>query len=71
MKEATRLIEKVKYQMERFSDMLSEGLSKPKKKFISQIIYGIQASRDVKLSNISRALGENIKLIKTPESVIS
>lgn len=42
-----------------------QDLSKPKRKFISQIIYGIQASRDVKLSNISRALGEEIPLIKT------
>lgn len=31
------------------------------------MIYGIQASKDVKLSNISRALKENIPLIKTED----
>ncbi|HIE43834.1 MAG TPA: hypothetical protein EYP78_03435 [Candidatus Omnitrophica bacterium] len=29
------------------------------------MIYGIQASKDIKLSNVSRALGEEIPLIKT------
>jgi len=30
-----------------------------------QMLYGIQASKDVKLSNISRSLNEQIPLIKT------
>jgi hypothetical protein len=51
--------------MENFFLKLSEGLSKPMQKFVSQLIYGIQAGRDIKLSNISRALNEEIKLIKT------
>ena len=37
------------------------------KKLVTQIIYGIQASQDVKLSNISRSLKENIPLIKTED----
>ncbi len=30
-----------------------------------QMFYGIQASKDVRLSNITRSLNEEIKLIKT------
>ena len=40
-------------------------MKKPEKKFIWQIIYGIQCCKDVKISNISRCLKESIKLIKT------
>ena len=42
-------------------------MSVPKQKLIKQLIYGMQASKDVKLSNISRALRENIPLIKTED----
>lgn len=56
---------KIKLQISNFSQRLSCGLSKPKRKFIQQMIYGIQASKDVKLSNITRALGEEIPYIKT------
>ncbi len=34
-------------------------------KFVSEMLYGIQSSQDVKLSNIGRALGEAIPLIRT------
>jgi len=51
--------------MTRFSVKVSQGMDKPKRKFIHQMIYGIQASKDVKLSNIARALDEDIPLIKT------
>ncbi len=44
---------------------MTKHLSRPKKKFISQVLYGIQASRDVKLSNIARSLSEDIDLIQT------
>ena len=56
---------KVQHQIERFSFRVSKGLSKPKKRFVAQMLFGIQASRDVKLSNVSRSLNEDIKLIKT------
>lgn len=65
MTDDTRISEKVKSEIEQFSRLITQGLTKPKKKFISQMLFGIQASRDVKLSNISRALSEDIKLIKT------
>ncbi len=40
-------------------------MDKPKRRFINEMIYRIQASKDVKLANIARALDEDISLIKT------
>lgn len=65
MKDNTTTGKKVQGQIKRFSSKMTEDLTKPKKKFISQMLFGIQASRDVKLSNVSRSLNEDIKLIKT------
>jgi len=65
MSKDSKLIEKVNYQLERFVQILSKGLSKPRKKFIHQMLFGIQASRDIKLSEVARSLNEDIKLIKT------
>lgn len=56
---------RLKAQLSKFSSQLCVGLSKPLAKFTSQMLFGIQASQDVKLSNISRALQEEIALIKT------
>ena len=56
--------EKVNEQLLRFFDKLTEGLKKTKRKFIHQILFGIQASKDIKLSEISRSLDKEIKLIK-------
>lgn len=54
-------------QCNKFSGILSKGLSLPKQRLVKQMIYGIQSSKDVKLSNISRALQEDIPLIKTED----
>jgi hypothetical protein len=64
MRNNNKINSKVKEQIEKFCISLTKNLFKPEKKFISQMIFGIQASRDVKLSNISRSLNEQIKLIK-------
>lgn len=56
---------KIKHEMQIFSNNISMDFSKTRKRFISQMIFGIQASRDIKLSNVSRSLDEKIKLIKT------
>lgn len=61
----SRTAEKIKAQIIKFANKLSQGSSKPQRKFIHEIIFGIQASKDIKLSNISRALKEDIRLIKT------
>lgn len=61
----SKIAGKIKAQITRFSNRLTEGLTKPERRFIREVIYGIQASKDVKLSNIARSLGESIPLIKT------
>ena len=57
------------YQMKRdiynFSKKISEGSSKPKSKFITDMIYGISKSKDILLSNIADALDENTKKANT------
>jgi len=49
----------------RFSETISSGLSRPKLKFISQLIYGMLAAHSCHLSKMARALNENISLKKT------
>lgn len=65
MTEDSRLGTKIKWQLSRFANGLSEGWSKPCRRLIQEMLFGIQAAKDVKLSNIARALGEPIRLIKT------
>jgi hypothetical protein len=61
----SKIAGKIKTQMTRFAHKISFGFQKPAKKFMVQMLYGIQAGKDVKLSNISRSLNEQIPLIKT------
>ena len=61
------LMNRFKMQCNKFSGTISKGLGKVKKRLIKEMIYGIQASKDVKLSNISRSLQEPIPLIKTED----
>lgn len=61
----SRLRSRLKAQLTKFSLQLSAGLSRPRQKFVSQMLFGVQASQDVKLSNIARSLKEEIALIKT------
>jgi hypothetical protein len=56
---------KLRGQIHDFSGKLSPRFSKPKRRFVEQMIYGIQAKGDVKLSEIARSLNERIALLKT------
>ncbi len=56
---------RLKAQLTKFCTELCGGLSKPLSKFVAEMLFGIQSSQDVKLSNIGRALGEAIPLIRT------
>lgn len=56
---------RLKAQLTKFCAELCDGLSRPLGKFVGQMLYGIQSSQDVKLSNVGRALGETIPLIGT------
>ncbi len=55
----------IKAQIAKYSGIISPEFSKAKKRLIKELVYGIQASKDVKLSSITRVLNEKIALIKT------
>jgi hypothetical protein len=51
----------------RFSGNVSGGLCLPAQRFVGEMLYGIQAAQSVKLSDVGRALEEEIAMIKTEE----
>lgn len=58
---------KVREQLERFLGIFSPHFSKPALTFLGDMFYGLQASKDVRLSCIGRGLDEGILLKKTEE----
>lgn len=62
-----RVAQKLRDQIHHFSGIFSPRFSKPQLKFIEQMLFGVAASQDCKVSQISRALGEDILLKKTEE----
>jgi hypothetical protein len=67
MSEESRTVASLKGQLSKFSGIISKGVKKPKKRLVKEMLYGIQASKDVKLSNIARTLREDQPLIKTED----
>jgi len=65
--QGSRIRSRLKAQLTKFTAELSEGLSKPLKNFVGEMVFGIQASQEVKLSSIARSLKEEIPLIKTED----
>ena len=63
----SKIRSRLKAQLTRFSSELTVGLSKPLRNFVGEILFGMQASQDVKLSNIARSLQEDIPLLKTED----
>jgi Transposase DDE domain len=61
----SKIRSRLKAQLTKFCWELCAGLSQPLTKFVSQMLFGIQSSQDVKLSNIARSLQENIAMIRT------
>ena len=57
----------MKRKVVNFSKIMSNGLKKPDRKFIGDIMYGLSAGKDIKISNIARELHESIKLDNTIE----
>lgn len=47
--------------------IVSPHFSKPLCKFLNQMVFGLQSAKDIKLSNVARALDEPIALKKTEE----
>jgi len=56
-------------QLLKFSGIISKSFKKPKKRSIEEMLYGIQASKDVKPSDISRTLKEDQALIEKEDSL--
>jgi len=67
MNRESKTVASLKGQLSKFSGIISKGVKKPKKRLIKEMLYGIQASKDVKLSNIARTLKEDQPLIKTED----
>lgn len=61
----SRIAARLRDQIVQFSGELSSGLCKPARRFVAESIYGIQAQQSVLLSEIGRALNEEIRLKKT------
>lgn len=58
---------KVRDQLSEFMGIFSPHFSKPETGFIGDMLYGLQASQDIKLSCIGRGIDESIPLKKTEE----
>ncbi len=58
---------RIRNRVGRFSGDLSRGLCLPAQRFVSEMVYGIQASESVLLTEIGRTLEESIPLKKTEE----
>lgn len=63
----TLIAQRVRAQLDQFSGIVSPRFSKPRARFVREMLYGLQAQQDVKLSSIARALGEDIRPKKTEE----
>ena len=61
----TTLSSNLKRGILRFAEKISDGLSRPDFKFVSQMIYGILSAQSCHLSKIGRALDEKISIKKT------
>ncbi len=63
----TKVAHQLRAQLHQFSGIFSPHFSKPQAAFIEEMLFGLSASQDCKLSAISRALDEPITLKKTAE----
>ena len=63
-----RTAQKLREQMVRFSGELSAGLPKVSRRFVAEMVFGIQARGSVRLTEVGRALGERITFKKTEET---
>ena len=62
-----RLSYELKRNITRYSEKISNGLTRPQFKFITQMLYGLLEGKKAHLSEIARSLKEDITLKKTIE----
>lgn len=65
MGEDSKLGWKIKAQISRFAGRLSDGWAKTRRRLTGEMLYGIQAAKEVKVSEVARSLNEPIALIQT------
>ena len=65
--DSSRTANKMRAQIGKFSGVISSGLPKVAARFVGEMVYGIQASQSVVLSEIGRALEEPISIKETEE----
>lgn len=63
----SRTANKLRAQMTRFSGVISSGLPKVARRFVHEMIYGIQAGQTVVLAEIGRCLEEPVTMKKVEE----
>jgi len=63
----SRTANKLRAQMAKFSGVVSSGLPKVARRFVQEMLYGIQAGQTVVLSEIGRCLEERVSLKKVEE----
>ena len=62
---SNRVAYRLRQQIDYFSGELSKGLPKSAKRFVKEMVYGIQARQSVMLTEVARALEEPIRLKKS------
>ena len=62
-----RIGSRLREKLADFSGILSKGFGKVERRFIHDVVYGIQTRQSVRLSEIARSLNEKIPLKKTME----
>lgn len=62
-----RIAAKLREQIVQFSGELSSGLPKVVRRFIAEMVYGIQARQSMRWTEVSRALGEEVSVKKNVE----
>lgn len=62
-----RLSYELKRNITRYSEKISNGLTRPQFEFVTQMLYGLLEGKKAHLSEIARSLKEDITLKKTIE----
>jgi len=65
--DTSRIATRLRQQVMKFSGEVSVGLGKVAQRFVAEMVYGIQASQSVVLTEIARTLEEPISIKKTEE----
>src|SRR4030042_2540063 len=65
--DCARIASKLREQIIQFSGELSSGCPKVVRRFGAEMLYGIQARQSLRLTEISRALGEKVSVKKNVE----